>query len=112
MEAKAIHRFARLAPRKARYVADLIRGKDLDEALAILHYTPKAAARLVSDVVSSALANAQNKGGIDVDNLFVKSVTVDEGPTMRRFMPRGKGRAYRVRKRTCHIFVVLDDERA
>lgn len=112
MEAKAIHKFARIAPRKARLVADMIRGKDLDEALAILHFTPKAAARLIGDVVHSAMSNAENKGGIDVDSLYVKTVFVDEGPSMRRFMPRAMGRAYRIRKRTCHIHVILDDERA
>lgn len=111
MEAKAIHRFARIAPRKVRYVADLIRGKDLNEALAILHFSPRVGARMMGKVVRSAVANAEHGGQIDVDNLYVKTVQVDEGPTMRRFRPRAMGRAYRVRKRTCHIQVVLDDER-
>ncbi|MBM4318991.1 MAG: 50S ribosomal protein L22 [Deltaproteobacteria bacterium] len=111
MEAKAIHRFARIAPRKVRYVADLIRGKDLNDALAILHFSPRAGAKVMGKVVLSALANAEHGGKVAVDNLYVKDVHVDEGPTMRRFRPRAMGRAYRIRKRTCHIHVVLDDER-
>ena len=111
MEARAAHRFARISPRKARYVADLVRGKDIDEALDILHFTPRTAARIIHKVVLSALANAENKETLDVDKLFVKLICVDEGPTLRRFQPRAMGRAYRIRKRTSHIRIVLDDER-
>lgn len=112
MEAKAIHRFARVAPRKARYVADLVRGKDVDDALATLHFSARGAARIVKKVVLSALANAEQSDQINVDDLYVKRIAVDDGPTMRRFRPRAHGRAYRIRKRTSHISVVLDDERA
>ncbi len=110
MEAKAVHRFARMSPRKVRYVADLVRGKPIDDALGILHFSPRAAARTLRKVVLSALANAEQTGEIDLEKLYVKRIQVDEGPTLRRYQPRAMGRAYRIRKRTSHITVVLDDE--
>ncbi len=112
MEGRAVQRFARVSPRKARYVADMIRGKDVDDALGILHFTPRSAASMLHKVLLSALSNAEQKGGVNVDRLFVREVFVDEGPTMRRFQARAQGRAYRIRKRTSHITVVLDDDRA
>lgn len=107
MEAKAIARHIRISPRKARHVVDLIRGKDLQEALAILENTPKGASRIVSKVVRSAAANAENNLELDPDNLYVSKAYVDEGPTMKRIMPRARGSADRIRKRTSHITVVL-----
>lgn len=107
MEAKAIARHIRISPRKARQVVDLIRGKDLQEALAILENTPKGASRIVSKVVRSAAANAENNLELDPDNLYVSKAYVDEGPTMKRIMPRARGSADRIRKRTSHITVVL-----
>ena len=88
--------------------ADLIRGKKSEEALNLLSFTPKAAAKIVLKLLKSAVANATQKK-IDVDRLYVKTVTVDQGPTMKRFMPRAQGRATSIRKRTSHITIVLDE---
>ena len=90
MEAKAIARHIRISPRKARQVVDLIRGKDLQEALAILELTPKGASRIVSKVVRSAAANAENNLELDPDTLYVSRAYVDQGPTMKRIMPRAR----------------------
>jgi large subunit ribosomal protein L22 len=108
MEVKAKLRFTRIAPRKARLVADLIRGKKSEDALNILTFTPKAAARIIVKLLKSAIANATQKK-IDVDRLYVKTIAVDQGPTMKRFMPRAMGRATSIRKRTSHITIVLDE---
>jgi len=108
MEVKAKLKFTRIAPRKARLVADLIRGKKSEEALNILTFTPKAAARIIVKLLKSAVANATQKK-IDVDRLYVKTIMVDQGPTMKRFMPRALGRATTIRKRTSHITIVLDE---
>ena len=108
MEVKAKLRFTRIAPRKARLVADLIRGKRSEEALSILTFTPKAAARIIIKLLRSAIANADQKK-VDVDRLYVKTIMVDQGPTMKRFMPRALGRATTIRKRTSHITIVLDE---
>jgi len=97
-----------MAPRKARLVADLIRGKKSEEALNILTFTPKSAARTIVKLLKSAVANATQKK-IDVDRLYVKTIMVDQGPTMKRFMPRALGRATTIRKRTSHITIVLDE---
>jgi len=88
--------------------ADLIRGKKSEEALNLLTFTPKAAAKIILKLLKSAVANATQKK-IDVDRLYVKTVTVDQGPTMKRFMPRAQGRATSIRKRTSHITIVLDE---
>jgi len=109
MEVKAKLKFTRIAPRKARLVADLIRGKKSEEALNILTFTPKAAARIIVKLLKSAVANATQKK-IDVDRLYVKTIMVDQGPTMKRFMPRALGRATTIRKRTSHITIVLDEQ--
>lgn len=110
MEAKAIAKFVRIAPRKAQQVVDLVRGKKVDEALAILKYTPKAAAPIVEKVVKSALANAENNYSMDRDSLYVAEIYADQGPTMKRFRPRAMGRATTIRKRTSHIGVVLKEK--
>jgi len=108
MEARAIRRYAQLSAQKARLVVNLIRGKSVEDALGILEYTPKRGARLVAKTLRSAVANAENNGGrVDVDALLVKTLTVDQGPKMRRFMPRAQGRAYRVEKKTSHVYVEL-----
>lgn len=109
MEVKATHQFARISPQKARLVADEIRGKNVAQALEILAYSPKKAAGLVKKVLESAIANAENNEGADIDELSVAKVFVDEGPTMKRIMPRAKGRADRILKRTSHITVVVAD---
>ena len=109
MEVRARLRFARVGPRKARLVADLIRGKGSEESLNILAFTKKGAAKTITKVLKSAIANATQKK-IDVDHLFVKKITVDQGPMMKRFTPRALGRATMIRKRTSHITVVLDEK--
>jgi large subunit ribosomal protein L22 len=109
MEVRARLRFGRIAPRKARLVADLIRGKGSEESLNILAFTKKGAAKILTKLLKSAVANATQKK-IDVDRLYVKKITVDQGPMMKRFMPRAMGRATTIRKRTSHITIVLDEE--
>jgi len=100
--------FLRIAPRKVRIVADNVRGMPVGEALAMLKYTPQSAAKPLAKLLRSAVANAENKGGhVDVDALFVKTLTVDGGPKMRRFMPRAMGRAFRIEKRTSHVYIEL-----
>lgn len=110
MEFKAKLSYLRIAPRKARLMAGLIRGKKVAEAINILNVTPKRAALHVAKLLQSAVAGADERGEVDIDSLFVKTVFVDEGPTLRRFMPRAMGRATRINKRTSHITVVLDEK--
>jgi large subunit ribosomal protein L22 len=110
MQAIAIARHVRIAPRKVRLVVDLIRGKKASEALAILKFTPKAASPVVEKVLNSALANADHNYNMDLDTLYVKEVFVDQGPTLKRFRPRAQGRAFRIYKRTSHITVVLGEK--
>ncbi|GIX31538.1 MAG: 50S ribosomal protein L22 [Porticoccaceae bacterium] len=109
MEVAARLRGARLSAQKARLVADLIRGKKVEEALDILTFSPKKAARVIKKVLESAIANAEHNEGADVDELRVASIYVDEGLTLKRIKPRAKGRADRICKRTCHITVKLAD---
>ena len=108
MEAHAKLTNARLSPRKARLVVDMVRGKDIQDALNILQFAPQKTAPILSRLLKSAVANAEQKGVADVDRLFIKQVTVDQGPVLRRFMPRAQGRASRIRKPTSHITVILD----
>jgi len=107
MEAKAVLRYARISPRKARLIVNTIRGKEVGEVLRTLSFTDKKAAPMVSKIVRSAVANAEQQGVNDPDKLFVKSTFVNEGPTIKRFMPRAMGRATQILKRTSHITVVL-----
>lgn len=109
MEALAKHKFARSSAQKARLVADQIRGLSVDKALNVLTYSPKKAAELVKKVLLSAIANAEHNEGADIDTLKVKTVFVDEGPSMKRIKPRAKVRADRIVKRTSHITVVVAD---
>ncbi len=109
MEALAKHNFARISPQKARLVADQIRGKSVDQALEILTFSNKKAAELVKKVLESAIANAEHNEGADIDDLNVAKIFVDEGPIMKRIMPRAKGRADRILKRSSHITVVVAD---
>ncbi len=109
MEARAVARFVRIAPRKARQVIDLIRGKDYAEALHILQFTPKGASDPISKVVRSAAANAENNLELDVTRLYVSEARVDQGPSMKRILPRARGSADRIRKRQSHITVVLKE---
>ncbi len=109
METKASSKYIRISARKARLVVDLIRGKDVAEAQQILDYSDKAAARVVSKILNSAIANAEHNNGLNADELYVSRAFVDEGPTLKRFRPRAMGRATRINKRTCHITLVLDE---
>ncbi|CED72489.1 50S ribosomal protein L22 [Aliivibrio sp. S4TY2] len=109
MEAIAKHRFASISPQKARLVADQIRGKSVDQALEILTFSNKKAAVLIKKVVESAIANAEHNEGADIDDLNVAKIFVDEGPIMKRIMPRAKGRADRILKRSSHITIVVAD---
>ncbi|MBD0021094.1 50S ribosomal protein L22 [Gordonia sp. (in: high G+C Gram-positive bacteria)] len=106
--AKATARFVRVTPMKARRVLDLIRGKDVDEALDILRFAPQSASEPVYKVLASAIANATNNLGVDRRTLVVNTAFADEGPTLKRFQPRTQGRAFRIRKRTSHITVVVE----
>ena len=101
--------FARISPQKARLVADQIRGKSVDQALEILTFSNKKAADLIKKVLESAIANAEHNEGADIDDLNVAKIFVDEGPIMKRIMPRAKGRADRILKRSSHITVVVAD---
>ena len=107
MQTQAVLKFVKLSPQKARLVADLVRGKKVDEALNILKFSNKKAARVLKKVLDSAIANAENNNGADVDELKVSKITVDEGPILKRFMARAKGRGTQIFKRTSHIAVVV-----
>ncbi|AGI40540.1 50S ribosomal protein L22 [Thermoclostridium stercorarium subsp. thermolacticum DSM 2910] len=106
-EGRAVLRNVRVSSRKAKLVIDLIRNKKLDEAYAILRYTPKRAAGILEKLLKSAEANAVNNNGLNRDNLYVAEIYATQGPTMKRIRPRAHGRAYRINKRTSHITVVL-----
>ena len=110
-QAKAIARTVRIAPRKVRLVVDLIRGKQIGEAVAILRHTPKAASPVVEKVLKSAVANAEHNYELDMNNLVVSEVFVDEGPTLKRFRPRAQGRASAINKRTSHITIVVSEKK-
>ncbi|MCP3177120.1 MAG: 50S ribosomal protein L22 [Desulfuromonadales bacterium] len=110
MEARAKLSYARLSPQKARLVVDMVRGKGVQEALNVLKFSPQKAAPIVAKLVSSAVANAEQKGVNDVDRLFIKAITVDQGPVLKRFLPRAQGRATRIRKPTSHMTVILDEK--
>jgi large subunit ribosomal protein L22 len=105
-------RFVRVSPRKARRVIDLVRGRSVADALDILRWTPQAASEPVAKVIASAAANAQNNNGLDPSTLVVATVYADEGPTAKRIRPRAQGRAFRIRKRTSHITVVVESRPA
>lgn len=108
--AKAIARTVRIAPRKVRLVVDLIRGKQIGEAMAILKFTPKAASPIVEKVLKSAIANAEHNYDLDLENLYVSEAYVNEGPTMKRYRPRAKGSASPINKRTSHITIVVSEK--
>ncbi len=109
MEVAARLKGARISAQKARLVADQVRGKPVEEALSVLEFSNKKAAHIVKKVLNSAIANAENNEGADVDELKVSSIFVDEGMTMKRIQPRAKGRADRIFKRSCHITVKVAD---
>lgn len=108
-EARAKVSYARISSRKVKTVIDLIRNKNVGEALAILKFTPKATSPIVEKLVNSAIANAENNHEMDVEKLYVAEIYANQGPTLKRVMPRAQGRAFRIRKRTSHITVVLKE---
>ena len=115
IEAKAVAKYIRIAPRKMRQVVDLIRGKSVGDAMNLLHFTHKGGCVPVEKVLRSAVSNAMNKeeaANTDPEDLYVKTIMVDEGPTMRRYRPGPQGRAGMIRKRSCHVTVVVSDEAA
>ena len=109
MEVNAVLRGTRLSAQKARLVADLIRGQSVDKALNLLTFTPKKSAVVIKKVLESAIANAEHNEGADIDTLTVKRIYVDQGPVLKRFTARAKGRGNRISKPTCHIFVTVGD---
>jgi large subunit ribosomal protein L22 len=109
METRASLRGARLSAQKGRLVADLIRGKPVDQAISILAYTPKKGAVLIRKLLESAIANAEHNDGADIDTLKVKAISVERGMFLKRFQARAKGRGYRVLKHTCHIYITVGD---
>ena len=111
MQAKAVARTVRIAPRKVRIVVDLIRGKQIGEAVAILNHTPKAASIVVEKLLKSAAANAEHNYEMNIENLVISEVFVDEGPTLKRFRPRAMGRASAINKRTSHITLVVSEKK-
>jgi len=110
MQVSATHKFARISPQKARLVADMIRGKDVETAVNILTFSDKKAAELIKKVLNSAIANAENNEGADIDELKVTSTFINEGPTLKRMRARAKGRGNRIVKRTSHITVTVGDK--
>ena len=111
METKAVAKYIRISPMKVQQVMNIIRGKDVKEALATLKFTPKKSAFLVEKVLKSAMANAENNLDMDTENLYVKACYVDQGPTMKRQKPRAMGRADLIRKRMSHITVVVAEKK-
>jgi large subunit ribosomal protein L22 len=112
METKAILRGVRLSEQKGRLVADQIRGLPVDKALNVLAFSPKKGAKIIKKVLESAIANAEHNDGADIDALKVKTIYVERGTVLKRFMPRAKGRGFRILKPTCHIYVTVGDEPA
>jgi len=110
MQVRAVTKYVRLSPQKCRLVVDQIRSKSVDRALEILQFSTKKAAHPVKKTLESAIANAEHNNGSDIDELKVKTVMVDEGPVLKRWRPRAKGRATPIMKRTCHITVVVEDD--
>ncbi len=109
MEAKAVGKYIRISPQKARLVADVVRGMGVDQAITTLRFMPKKGAGIILKVLESAVANATNDDQADVDNLYVKSIVIDGGPSLKRIRPRAQGRATGIIKRSSHITVVLDE---
>ena len=110
MEARAKLSYARISSRKVKIVIDLIRNKPVGQALGILKNTPKAASEILVKLLESAIANAENNNNMDVNNLYIAEIYANQGPTLKRIRPRAQGRAFRIRKRTSHITIVLKEK--
>lgn len=111
MEARAVSKYLRVSAQKTRLVADMVRGKKVDEALILLRFTPKKSGRLISKVLRSAMANAENNKSGDLEKLYIKTIKVDQGPRLKRFRPRAMGRATPIIKPSSHITIVLDEKK-
>ncbi len=111
VEAKATLKYARISSRKVKIVADLVRGKNADEALAIMKYTPKASSEVLEKLLKSAIANAENNHYMTRSNLYIAAIYANQGPTLKRIRPAAKGSAFKVRKRTSHITIVLRERK-
>ena len=109
-EVKSVAKYVRIAPRKVRIVMDLIRGKKVDDAFAILKFTPKRGSRLIEKVLKSAVANAENNFDMETDKLYVTTCLVDQGPTLKRIHPRSRGQAFGILKHTSHITVMVSEQ--
>ena len=107
MEAKAIAKYVRVSPRKAGQICSLVRGKNVDEALAIMKFTPKASSEVLEKLLKSAIANAENNHDMSHEKLYISEIYANQGPTLKRIRPAAKGSAVRIRKRTTHITIVL-----
>ena len=112
MEAKATAKYVRVSPRKAGQICDLVRGKNVDEALTIVKFTPKASSEIIEKLLKSAIANAENNHDMKHENLYVAEIYANQGPTLKRIRPAAKGSAVRIRKRTSHITIVLKEKEA
>ena len=110
MESSAVARYIRISPRKVRLIMDELRGKKVEDALNMLTFSPLKGGRILKKLINSAVANAQQNSGVDIDKLYIYRIFADEGPTLKRFTPRAQGRATRILKRTSHLTVVLNDE--
>lgn len=109
MEARAIAKHVRIAPRKIRIVADLVRGKNVSEAMAILRFTPKVGSKVVEKVIRSAVANAEHNNDMNVDALYISEIFVDQDSTMKRIHPRSRGQAFKILKKSSHVTVVVKE---
>jgi large subunit ribosomal protein L22 len=109
MEVKAVARYVRIPPQKVRLIMDEVRGKKVEEAIRMLTFSPQKGAHLLRKLINSAVANAEANKELDVDTLFIKKIFADQGPMMKRFLPRAMGRATRIRKRMSHLTVILDE---
>jgi large subunit ribosomal protein L22 len=111
MEVRAVGKYLRISAQKTRLVADMVRGKKVDEALIMLRFTPKKSGRLITKVLRSAMANAENTNAGDLEKLYIKTIKIDQGPRLKRFRPRAMGRATKIIKPSSHITVVLDEKK-
>jgi large subunit ribosomal protein L22 len=109
MEVKAVARYVRIPPQKVRLIMDEVRGKKVEDAVRMLTFSPQKGAHLLRKLINSAVANAEANKELDVDTLFIKKIFADQGPMMKRFLPRAMGRATRIRKRMSHLTVILDE---
>jgi large subunit ribosomal protein L22 len=110
METRAVAKFVGVSPQKVRLIMDEVRGKKVEDALNMLTFTPNSGAAILKKLINSAVANAEQNSGIDVDRLFITKIFADEGPMLKRFQPRAMGRATRILKRSSHLTVVLDEK--